>query len=199
MTSTWVDSIGVGEDPPTKAPQASTVVEVATSAPSVTANIFTETLQGILGFTSTQVWVLVDNGYDSQESVIYWKFTDIKDWCQLKAKIPASRSGVYYGDRKIKWLQALDWCVTYLTLWGKIVNLNNFKTDILADSIADIRQPNRTNYLQEIILKLSAKKIINIYFKLSYNIQRQLQQSLTSTVLLTSTKYFFFKFCFLLL
>ena len=69
----------MGEDPPTKAPQASTVVEVATSAPSVTANIFTETLQGILGFTSTQVWVLVDNGYDSQESVLYCKFTDIKE------------------------------------------------------------------------------------------------------------------------
>ena len=41
-------------------------------------SIFTGTLQGILGFTNTQFWVLVDDEYDSQESVIYWEFTDIK-------------------------------------------------------------------------------------------------------------------------
>ena len=55
---------GVGENPPTEAPQVSTVVQVP-------VNIFIGTLQGILGFTSTQVRVLVDNGYDSQESVLY--------------------------------------------------------------------------------------------------------------------------------
>ena len=73
----------------------------------VPVNIFRGTLQGILGFTSTQVRILVDNGYDIQESVLYWKFTDIKEWCQLKANIPASRGGVSYGDRKINCLRAL--------------------------------------------------------------------------------------------
>ena len=57
--------------PPTEAPQVSKVVQVP-------VKIFTGTLQGILGFTSTQVCVLVDNGYGSQEFVIYWTFTDIK-------------------------------------------------------------------------------------------------------------------------
>ena len=61
----------MGENIPTEAPQVSTVVQVL-------VNIFTGTLQGILGFTITQVQVFVDDGYDSQESVIYWKFTDIK-------------------------------------------------------------------------------------------------------------------------
>ena len=42
---------GVDENPPTEAPQVSTVVQVP-------VNIFTGTLQGILGFTSTQVQVL---------------------------------------------------------------------------------------------------------------------------------------------
>ena len=92
-------SAGVGENTPTEAPQVSTVVQVATSAPPVPVNIFTGTLQDILGFAINQVRVLVDNGYYSQESVLCWKFTDIKEWRQLKSKTPASRGGVYYGDR----------------------------------------------------------------------------------------------------
>ena len=52
-------STGVGENPPIEAPQVSTVVQVP-------VNIFTGILQGILGFTSTQVRVLEDDGYDIQ-------------------------------------------------------------------------------------------------------------------------------------
>ena len=79
----------------------------------------------------------MDDGYDSQEFVLYCKFTDIKDWCQFKANIPVSRGGVYYVYRKIKCLQALAWWVIYLTLGGKIININNFKTDIIADAIEE--------------------------------------------------------------
>ena len=71
IPETGAYSTGVGENLPIEAPQVSTVVQVP-------VNIFMGKLQGILGFTSTQVRVLVDDGYDSQESVIYWKFTDIK-------------------------------------------------------------------------------------------------------------------------
>ena len=132
MSETGVDSTGVGENTPTEAPQVSTVVQV-------TVNIFTGTLQGILGFTSTQVRVLVDNGYDIQESVPDWKYIYIKKWCQLKAKIPTSRGGVSYVDRKINCLQLLAWWVTDLTLRGKSIDLNNFKTGILADAIDESR------------------------------------------------------------
>ena len=62
----------MGENPPTEAPQVATVVQVP-------VNIFTGTLKGILGFASTQVWFLVNNGYNSQCSVLYWKLTDIKE------------------------------------------------------------------------------------------------------------------------
>ena len=82
-----------GWNPPTEAPQVSTVVQVP-------VNIFTRTLQGIIGFTSTQVRVLVDYGYDIQESVLYWKFSYIKEWCQIKDKTHESPGGVSYGDRK---------------------------------------------------------------------------------------------------
>ena len=137
MSATGSDSTGAGNKPPTEAPQVSMVVQVTTAAPSVLVNIFTGTLQGILGFTITQVWFLMDDGYDSQESVLYGKFTDIQEWCQLKSNIPASRGGVSDGYRKIKFLQALAWWVTDLTLRGKIIDLNNFKTDILSDGIEE--------------------------------------------------------------
>ena len=52
-----------------------------------------------------------------------------------KTKIPESRGGGSYGDRKINGLQSLSWYVTYLTLRGKIIDINNFKTDILAGAI----------------------------------------------------------------
>ena len=132
MPVTGADSTGVYKNTPTEAPQVSTIVQV-------TVNIFTGTIQGIIGFTNTQVRVLVDNGYDSQQLVLYWEFINIKEWCQLKSNIPASRGGIFYGDRKINCLQALAWCVTYLTLRGKVININNFKTDILADAIEESR------------------------------------------------------------
>ena len=59
VPATGEDSTGVGENPPTGAPQVSTVVQVP-------VNIFTGTLQGIIGFTNTQVQVLVNDGYESQ-------------------------------------------------------------------------------------------------------------------------------------
>ena len=132
IPATGSDSTGVGKKPPTEAPQVSMVVQVP-------VHISTGTLQGIIGFNSTQVQVLVDNGYDIQESFLYWKLTYIKEWCQIKSNIPASRGGVSYGDRKVKCLQALAWWVTDLTLQGKIIDLNNFKTDIIADEIEESR------------------------------------------------------------
>ena len=50
IPATGADSTGVGGNLPIEAPQVSTVVQVP-------VNIFTGTLQGILGFTSTQVRV----------------------------------------------------------------------------------------------------------------------------------------------
>ena len=90
-----------------------------------------------MGFTITQVQVLVDNKYDSQGSILYGKITDIKKWCQLKSKIPLIRDGLSYGDRKINCLHALDLWVKDLTLWGRIIDINNFKTDIIADTFEE--------------------------------------------------------------
>ena len=81
----------------------------------------------------------MDGGYDSPESFIYWRFIDIKEWCQLKSKIPVNRGGVSDGYRKIKCLQALAWRVIDLTLRCKSVDQNKCKTDIVADTIEESR------------------------------------------------------------
>ena len=57
MSTTGAYLTGAGENPHTEAQQVSIVVQVATAAPSVPANIFTGGLQSILGFTINQVWV----------------------------------------------------------------------------------------------------------------------------------------------
>ena len=44
-----------------------------------------------------------------------------------------------YRDRNIQCLQALACWVTDMTLLGKIIDLNKFKADIIADDIADSR------------------------------------------------------------
>ena len=62
MPATGADSTGVDEKSSTDSQEVSTVVQVAMAAPSVPVNIFTGTLQVILGLTSTQVRVLVDDG-----------------------------------------------------------------------------------------------------------------------------------------
>ena len=77
----------------------------------------------------------MEDGNYRQESVIYWEFTYIKEWCRLKFKIPAIGGGVSYGYRNIKCLQALAWWVTDLTQRSKIIDLYFLKTDILADTI----------------------------------------------------------------
>ena len=67
------------------------LVKVSTPVPT---NVFTGTLQGTLGFNTSHIKVLVEDEYDTQYAVLYWKFTDIKEWCHLKSKTPMSYGGI---------------------------------------------------------------------------------------------------------
>ena len=82
----------------TDSPQVSTVeqgvgtsqasmkpVQVSTPVPT---NVFTGTLQGTLGFTTSQTKVLLEVEYDTQSEVLYWKFTDIKIMVPVKSQYP---------------------------------------------------------------------------------------------------------------
>ena len=95
------------------------------------------TLQGILGVTTSHIQVLVEDGYDTQESVLYWKFIDINEWWHLRYKIDVICSSISFRDRKIKCLQALAWWLMNLTLLGKNNDLNRFKSDVLFDKVED--------------------------------------------------------------
>ena len=55
------------------------------------------------------------------------------------------RGGLSFGDRKIKFLQALSWWVLYLTLKGKPIELNNFKRDIMSGTIEESQLDHEQN------------------------------------------------------
>ena len=61
----------------------------------------------------------MDDAYDTTDAVLYWKFSDMQYWCHLKANIYVSPGGLSFGYRKIKYLKALTWWLTDLTLQGK--------------------------------------------------------------------------------
>ena len=69
------------QNPPTDAQKLSTVEQGAGASQAsikpvqfstpVTTNAFTGTLQGTLGFTTAQIKVLVEDGYETQEALLY--------------------------------------------------------------------------------------------------------------------------------
>ena len=105
MSESGAESQEAGHNPPTCGPKVSTMVqgevasEVSTNLAkvltTVPTNVFTETLQGTLGFTTAQIKALVEDGYDTQEALLYWKFIDIKEWCQLKYNTHVIKDGIF--------------------------------------------------------------------------------------------------------
>ena len=109
------------------------------AAPPVIVNVFTRKFQSTLGFSNAQAQILAEGRYDTTDRVIYWKVSDIQSWCQLKTNIPMSHGGLSFGEREIKCLQPIAWWVTDLTLQGKPIELNHFKSDIMSGAIEESR------------------------------------------------------------
>ena len=65
--------------------------------------------------------------------MMYWNFSDIREWCELKFNISISRGGLPIGDIKIKCLQVLDWWETDLNIRVKDIDLDNLNGDILSE------------------------------------------------------------------
>ena len=114
MLESVSDSPEANRNMSTRVPQVSTIVQracelqsgqnmVQVSTPMLT-NVFIEILQGTLEFNTSHIKVPAEDVNDTQDAVLYWKFTEIKEFCQLKANIPANPGGIYFGDRKIKCL-----------------------------------------------------------------------------------------------
>ena len=73
--------------------------------------------------------------YDTNNIVLYWKSSDIRYWCQSKENVPVIIDGLSFADRKIKCLQSLYFWGAYLKLQGKHIELNRFSSDTLYDAI----------------------------------------------------------------
>ena len=88
MSASVAESTEADQNQPTGAPQVSNVVQgvgasqdstnpVQVSTP-VPTNVFMGKLQVALDFTTAHIKFLVKEGYDTQESELYWKCIDIK-------------------------------------------------------------------------------------------------------------------------
>ena len=128
VSESVAESPEADHNPPAVSSNVSTVVQGAGDSQSsrnpaqvlttVPTNVFTRTLQGTLGFTTSQVRVLVEDIYDTQDELLCWKFTDLKYWCYLKPRIPVIRGSISFRYRSINSLQALDWWVIDLMIRG---------------------------------------------------------------------------------
>ena len=46
-----------------------------------------------------------------------------------------SHESLPFGDKNIQCIQALAWCVMYLTLWCKYIDINSFNGDTMSGPI----------------------------------------------------------------
>ena len=76
-------------------------------SPPVYTNIFMGALLETIGFYARHMQVLVDDGYDAVDTVLYCRLNGIHGWCELKVKMPESQGGLTSNENKIKCLRAL--------------------------------------------------------------------------------------------
>ena len=91
------------------------------------------TVTKILGLSVSQSEVLSNGVYDKIYTIIHWKYGQIREWCPTNFKLTTTRGGATCGDTKIKFIHALAWWETNLTLWGKHIDLDDFDTTMMED------------------------------------------------------------------
>ena len=77
-------------------------------------------------FTQDQSGTLILDRYANKETVIHGNFDDVSKLATDKANLTTFRGGYIYGNRIIKCLQGLVYCITYLTMTRKPVFLAYF-------------------------------------------------------------------------
>jgi len=75
-------------------------------------------LDNVCHLTLSQRETLVNDGYDTARSLVHWNFNSIRNWCEAKSKMPVTRGGCTYGDRKIKCIQGIAYWCTNASLTG---------------------------------------------------------------------------------
>ena len=89
MTASGVESPEADQNLLTDTTQASTMVQGADASQKgqnpeefstpVPTNVFTRTPQGTLGFTTSQLRILAEDVYDTEDTLLYWKFIKIRE------------------------------------------------------------------------------------------------------------------------
>ena len=93
------------------------------------------TITNALGLSVKKREVLSDDGCDTIYTIIHWNYDNIRECCTTKSKLTTTRGRVSYGDQKIKYLQALEWLVTDLTLRNKQIFLAEFDATTMEDCV----------------------------------------------------------------
>ena len=98
-----------------------------------------DTITNVFGVSVNQCGVLSDDGYDTINTIIHWKYDKIRKFCTTNSNLTTIRRENSYGDQKIKCLQALAWWVTNLTLRGQHIFLADFDAFIMEDYIDEAK------------------------------------------------------------
>ena len=85
-----------------------------------------------MGLSVKQRELLFDDGYDTILTIIHWNYDNIREWCTTKSKLTTTRGGTYYGELKIKYIQALECWATDFSLRGKHIDLADFDATMMS-------------------------------------------------------------------
>ena len=118
---------------------AAAVAQAAVVALAQAKADFEHVLNHVCGLTQLQRNTLINDGYDTADSVKHWKFNRIRDWAEKKASLAAAAGRCTFGDRKIKCIQGLSYWCTKTSLMGiGLVNIvNAFDIAVMNDSITE--------------------------------------------------------------
>ena len=100
---------------------------------------FALVLETVCNFTQLQRDTLINDGYDTPDSIKHWKYNRIRDWAEKKATLAVAAGRCTYGDCKIKCIQALSYWCTRKALMGDELSsiVDDFDIATLNESIIE--------------------------------------------------------------
>ena len=96
-------------------------------------------INNVLGLSVKQLELLSNDGYDTIFTIIHWNYDNIREWCTTKSKLTTTRGGNYYGELKIKYIQAFEWWATDFSLRGKHIDLADFDGTMMSYCIDEAK------------------------------------------------------------
>ena len=105
-------------------------------------------------FTANQRTCLTNDGYDTAQNLVGWKFNKIREWCEKKSALRINMGGCAWGDRTIKCIQGLAWWCTERSLRGKRLDVvtvyhNDEQLDAIEESELDYEELKKESNLDK--------------------------------------------------